>query len=77
MLQPLIAQFLVYCQLANFSARCIQAMEIRPRELRYFVRDRKLPEVADIGYLQLVVKGVPQFLIRVQYHHRRIVYFID
>jgi integrase/recombinase XerC len=54
MLQPLIAQFLAYCQLANFSARSIQALEIRLRELRFFVLDRKLPAVADIGYLHLV-----------------------
>ena len=39
MLQPLIAQFLEYCELANFSARSIQAMEIRLRELKFFSMD--------------------------------------
>ena len=54
MLQPLIAQFLEYCELANFSARSIQAIEIRLRELRFFALGHKLRAVADITYLHLV-----------------------
>ena len=51
MLQPLIAQFLEYRELANFSARSIQAMEIRLREFRFFALGHKLRAVADITYL--------------------------
>ena len=54
MLQPLIAQFLEYCELASFSARSIQVMEIRLRELRFFALGHKLQAVADITYLHLV-----------------------
>ena len=54
MLQPLIAQFLEYCQLASFSPRSIQAMEIRLRELKFFSMDHKLRTVAHITYLHLV-----------------------
>ena len=54
MLQPLIAQFLEYCELANFSARSIQAMEIRLRELGFFTLGHKLRTVTDITYLHLV-----------------------
>ena len=40
--------------IANFSARTIQAMEIRLRELRFFTPGHKLRAGADITYLHLV-----------------------
>jgi len=47
-------QFLEYCQLADFSARSIQALTIRPNELTIFLKTRKLRFVKRIRYRHLI-----------------------
>ncbi len=43
MLHRYCSQFLAYCQLADFSARSIQALTIRLNELANFLKTQKLP----------------------------------
>jgi len=49
-----INQFVEYCQLANFSVRSIQALDIRLNEFKAFLQFQRIRSVKKITYLHLV-----------------------
>ena len=58
MLYRYINQFVEYCQLADFSVRSIQALDIRLNEFKAFLKSQKIQSVKKITYLRLVDFGV-------------------
>ena len=54
MLHRIISQFLEYYQLADLSARSIQALTIRLNELANFLKTQRIQSVKKITYLHLV-----------------------
>ncbi len=54
MLHRYINQFVEYCQLANFSVRSIQALDIRLNEFEAFLKSLRILSVKKITYLRLV-----------------------
>ena len=54
MLHPYINRFIEYCQMADFSARSIQALTIRLNVLEAFLKSRRIRSVKKIIYLHLV-----------------------
>jgi integrase/recombinase XerC len=54
MLHRYCSQFLAYCQLADFSARSIQALTIRLNELADFLKIQKIRSVKKVRYRHLV-----------------------
>ena len=54
MLHQYCCQFLEYCQLADFSARSIQALSIRLNELIIFLKTRRIRSVKRVRYRHLI-----------------------
>ena len=54
MLYRYINQFVEYCQLADFSVRSIQALDIRLNEFKEFLKSQRIQSVKEITYLRLV-----------------------
>ena len=54
MLHRYCSQFLAYCQLADFSARSIQALTIRLNELANFLKIKRIRSVKNIRYRHLI-----------------------
>ena len=54
MLHRYINQFVEYCQLADFSVRSIQALDIRLNEFKAFLKSQRIQSVKKITYLRLV-----------------------
>lgn len=54
MLYRYINQFVEYCQLADFSVRSIQALDIRLNELKAFLKSQRIQSVKKITYLHLI-----------------------
>ena len=54
MLHHYCDQFLEYCQLADFSARSIQALNSRLNELSFFLKTRRIRSVKRIRYRHLI-----------------------
>jgi len=54
MLHRYCSQFLAYCQLADFSARSIQALTIRLNELANFLKILKIRSVKRVRYRHLI-----------------------
>jgi integrase/recombinase XerC len=54
MLFHYINQFVEYCQLADFSVRSIQALDIRLNEFKAFLKFLRIRSVKKIAYLHLV-----------------------
>jgi site-specific recombinase XerD len=54
MLHRYINQFVEYCQLADFSVRSIQALDIRLNEFEAFLKSLRILSVKKITYLRLV-----------------------
>ncbi len=54
MLHRYCSQFLAYCQLADFSARSIQALTIRLNELANFLKILKIQSVKKVRYRHLI-----------------------
>ena len=54
MLHYYCKQFLDYCQLADFSARSIQALIIRLNEFKAFVKSQRIRSVKKITYQHLI-----------------------
>jgi integrase/recombinase XerC len=54
MLHRYCSQFLAYCQLADFSARSIQALTIRLNELRNFLKIQNIRSVKKVRYRHLI-----------------------
>jgi len=48
------SQFLAYCQLADFSARSIQALTIRLNEFKAFLKSQRIRSVKKITYRHLI-----------------------
>jgi integrase/recombinase XerC len=53
MLHRYINQFVEYCQLADFSVRSIQALDIRLNEFEAFLKSLRILSVKKITYLRL------------------------
>jgi len=49
-----LQQFLAYCQLADFSARSIQALTIRLNELANLLKILNFPSVKKVRYRHLI-----------------------
>jgi len=54
MLHRYCSQFLTYCQLADFSARSIQALSIRLNELATFLKIQRIRSVKKVRYRHLI-----------------------
>jgi len=54
MLYRYINRFVEYCQLADFSVRSIQALDIRLNEFKAFLKSQRIRSVKKITYLHLV-----------------------
>jgi len=54
MLHRYCSQFLAYCQLADFSARSIQALTIRLNELANLLKILNFPSVKKVRYRHLI-----------------------
>jgi len=54
MLHRYINQFVEYCQLADFSVRSIQALDIRLNEFKAFLKSQRIQSVKKTTYLRLV-----------------------
>ena len=54
MLHRYCSQFLAYCQLADFSARSIQALNIRLNEFKAFLKSQRIRSVKKITYQHLI-----------------------
>jgi integrase/recombinase XerC len=54
MLHRYCSQFLAYCELADFSARSIQALTIRLNELRNFLKIQNIRSVKKVRYRHLI-----------------------
>jgi site-specific recombinase XerD len=54
MLHRYINQFLEYCQLADFSVRSIQALDIRLNEFKAFLKSQRIRSVRKVTYRHLV-----------------------
>ncbi|MBW2643584.1 MAG: site-specific integrase [Deltaproteobacteria bacterium] len=54
MLHQYCSQFLAYCQLADFSARSIQALTIRLNEFKAFLKSQRVRSVKKITYQHLI-----------------------
>jgi len=54
MFQHYCGQFLEYCQLADFSARSIQALNSRLNELTIFLKTRRNRSVKRVRYRHLI-----------------------
>ena len=54
MLHRYCSQFLAYCQLADFSARSIQALNIRLNEFKAFLKSQRIRSVKKINYQHLI-----------------------
>jgi integrase/recombinase XerC len=54
MLHRYCSQFLAYCQLADFSARSIQALTIRLNELATFLKIQRIRSVKKVRYRHLI-----------------------
>ena len=54
MLHRYINQFIEYCQLADFSARSIQALDIRLNEFKAFLKSQRIRSVKKITYQHLI-----------------------
>ena len=54
MLHRYCSQFLAYCQLADFSARSIQALTIRLNEFKAFLKSQRIRSVKKITYQHLI-----------------------
>ena len=54
MLHRYCSQFLAYCQLADFSARSIQALTIRLNELANFLKTQRNRSVKKVRYRHLI-----------------------
>jgi len=54
MLHRYCKQFLEYCQLADFSARSIQALTIRLNELENFLKIQRIRSVKKVRYRHLI-----------------------
>jgi integrase/recombinase XerC len=54
MLHHYCGQFFEYCQLADFSARSIQALNSRLNELTIFLKTRRIRSVKRVRYRHLI-----------------------
>ena len=54
MLHRYCSQFLAYCELADFSARSIQALSIRLNELATFLKIQRIRSVKKVRYRHLI-----------------------
>ena len=54
MLHRYCSQFLAYCELADFSARSIQALSIRLNELATFLKIQKIQSVKKVRYRHII-----------------------
>jgi len=54
MLHGYCSQFLAYCELADFSARSIQALTIRLNELANFLKIQRIQSVKKVRYRHLI-----------------------
>jgi len=54
MLHRYCSQFLAYCELADFSARSVQALTIRLNELANFLKTQKIRSVKRVRYRHLI-----------------------
>ena len=54
MLHRYCSQFLAYCELADFSARSIQALTIRLNELANFLKIQRIRSVKKVRYRHLI-----------------------
>jgi len=54
MLHRYTNQFIEYCQLADFSVRSIQALDIRLNEFKTCLKSQRIRSVKKINYLHLV-----------------------
>ena len=54
MLHRYCSQFLAYCQLADFSARSIQALTIRLNEFKAFLKSQRIRSVKRVRYRHLI-----------------------
>jgi len=54
MLHRYCSQFLAYCQLADFSARSIQALTIRLNEFQAWLKSQKIQSVKKVTYQHLI-----------------------
>ena len=54
MLHRYCSQFLAYCELADFSARSIQALTIRLNELANFLKIQRIRSVKNVRYRHLI-----------------------
>jgi hypothetical protein len=54
MLHGYCSQFLAYCELADFSARSIQALTIRLNELEDFLKTQRFRSVKKVRYRHLI-----------------------
>jgi site-specific recombinase XerD len=54
MLHRYCSQFFAYCQLADFSARSIQALTIRLNEFKAFLKSQRIRSVKKITYQHLI-----------------------
>jgi len=54
MLHRYCSQFLAYCELADFSARSIQALTIRLNELANFLKIQRIRSVKKVRYRYLI-----------------------
>ena len=54
MIHRYCSQFLAYCELADFSARSIQALTIRLNELANFLKIQRIRSVKKVRYWHLI-----------------------
>ncbi len=54
MLHRYCSQFLAYCELANFSARSIQALTIRLNKFKAFLKSQRIQSVKKVRYRHLI-----------------------
>ena len=54
MLHGYCSQFLAYCELADFSARSIQALSIRLNELANFLKIQRIRSIKRVRYRHLI-----------------------
>ncbi|RZB37209.1 MAG: hypothetical protein SRB2_01291 [Desulfobacteraceae bacterium Eth-SRB2] len=54
MLYRYCSRFLAYCELADFSARSIQALSIRLNELANFLKTQRIQPVKRVRYRHLI-----------------------
>ena len=54
MLHRYFSQFLEYCQLADFSVRSIQALNIRLNEFKAYLKSQRIRTVKKVSYRHLI-----------------------